>query len=151
MGRAQQILGSRIDFAVDAYSAAKDADALLILTEWKEFASLDLGRIRRSLRSPILLDGRNLYNPNEVTGAGLEYHSVGRPLPAGSRSAKTAAVFANGHSKANGHANVNGHDKTNGHAKTNGYLNGNGHASNGNGTGKKSESGVRQPNSLRVD
>src|SRR5262249_39501258 len=107
MGRAQQILGSRIDFAVDAYSAAKDADALLILTEWKEFASLDLARIRRSLRSPILLDGRNLYQPQEVTAAGLEYHSVGRPLPAGSRSTKPAAVFSTVHAKVNGHAKIN--------------------------------------------
>jgi UDPglucose 6-dehydrogenase len=146
MGRTQQIFGSRIDFAVDSYSAAKDADALLILTEWKEFASLDLTRIRRGLKHPVLVDGRNLYSPREVKNAGLEYYSVGRPLPAGSRSAtKLAAVFSNGHGKNNGHA------KSNGHTKSNGYLNGNGHASNGNGTQKKTESGTRQPNPLRVD
>jgi UDPglucose 6-dehydrogenase len=145
MGRAQQILGSRIDFAVDSYSAAKGADAVLVLTEWREFATLDLARIRRGLRNPILVDGRNLYCPREVTAAGLEYYCVGRSLPAGSRNeTKPASVFSNGHSKSNGNA------RTNGHAQTNGYLNGNGHA-NGHGNGKKTEPGTRQPNSLRAD
>src|SRR5215831_12321588 len=155
MGRAQQILGSRIDFAVDAYSAAKDADALLILTEWKEFASLDLDRIRRVLRRPIVLDGRNLYDPQGVTTAGLEYHSVGRPLPAGSPDAKPASVFTNGHAKSNGHVKTNGHAKSNGHGNTNGYLNGNGHNGNGNGNGtgreKAREASVRQTNPLRAE
>jgi UDPglucose 6-dehydrogenase len=106
MARAGQILGTKIDFAADPYAAAKGADAVLILTEWKEFASLDLARLKRCLRSPVLLDGRNLYSPREVTTAGLEYHSVGRPLPRGARrSTKAASLFTNGH--ANGH--VNGH------------------------------------------
>ena len=77
--RARQILGSRINYASDAYAAADGADALLILTEWKEFASLDLIRIKRLLRSSIVLDGRNIFSQAEMAEAGLSYFSVGRP------------------------------------------------------------------------
>ena len=62
----------------DAYAAAKDADALLILTEWKEFANLDLPRIHSLLKYPIVIDGRNLYAPEQMVNAGLMYHSIGR-------------------------------------------------------------------------
>ncbi len=79
MDRARQILGSRITYAADPYAAADGADALLILTEWKEFANLDLVRIKRALRSPIVLDGRNIFTQAEMTEAGLNYHSIGRP------------------------------------------------------------------------
>jgi UDPglucose 6-dehydrogenase len=79
MDRARQLLGNRIRYAPDAYSAADGADALLILTEWKEFASLDLARIKRLLRSPIVLDGRNVFSQTEMAEAGLNYHSIGRP------------------------------------------------------------------------
>jgi len=78
MDRARQILGNSISYAPDAYSAIEGADALLILTEWKEFANLDLARIRRLLRSPIVLDGRNLFTHAEMAEAGLNYHSIGR-------------------------------------------------------------------------
>ena len=79
MERARQILGNKINYASDAYAAADGADALLILTEWKEFASLDLIRIKRLLRSSIVLDGRNVFSQAEMAEAGLSYFSVGRP------------------------------------------------------------------------
>jgi UDPglucose 6-dehydrogenase len=79
MERARQILGNKIIYASDAYSAIDGADALLILTEWKEFANLDLERIKRLLRSPIVLDGRNIFTQTEMAEAGLTYHSIGRP------------------------------------------------------------------------
>jgi UDPglucose 6-dehydrogenase len=79
MDRARQILGNRIAYAPDAYAAAEGADALLILTEWKEFANLDLVRIKRALRSSIVLDGRNIFTQTEMAEAGLNYHSIGRP------------------------------------------------------------------------
>lgn len=78
MARARAVLGDSIRFAEDPYAAAKDADALLILTEWKEFATLDLLRVKKLLRYPIVLDGRNLYAPEEMAKAGLTYYSVGR-------------------------------------------------------------------------
>ena len=78
MERARGELGDSIAYAADPYAAAKGADALLILTEWKEFAALDLLRIRKLLNYPIVLDGRNLYAPEEMAKAGLNYYSVGR-------------------------------------------------------------------------
>ena len=86
MDRARQILGSRIKYSGDAYAAMEGADALLILTEWKEFANLDLVRIKHLLRSPIVLDGRNVFSQTEMAEAGLSYFSVGRPALEASRS-----------------------------------------------------------------
>jgi UDPglucose 6-dehydrogenase len=83
MERARQVLGDAIEFAADPYAAAQDADALLILTEWKEFAALDLARLRQALRHPVVLDGRNLFKGPEMVEAGLDYHAMGRAaLPA---------------------------------------------------------------------
>ena len=78
MERTKGLLGDSISYATDAYAAAKGADALVILTEWKEFASLDLPRLRELLNYPIVLDGRNLYSPQDMAQAGLNYYSVGR-------------------------------------------------------------------------
>ncbi len=63
----------------DIYEAAKDADAVLILTDWKEFAALDLVRLNQAVRFPIVIDGRNLYKPQEMLEHGFTYVSVGRP------------------------------------------------------------------------
>ena len=68
-----------LSYARDAYAAVENADAVLILTDWSEFAKLDLQRMKLLLRYPILLDGRNLYDPEEVAANGLTYVSVGRP------------------------------------------------------------------------
>jgi UDPglucose 6-dehydrogenase len=70
---------SRLRFAEDAYDAIAGADALLILTDWEEFASLDLKRVRTELRYPVVIDGRNLYRPEQMSRAGLIYSSIGRP------------------------------------------------------------------------
>ena len=78
MNNAKLILGDSVRYAPDAYTAVDGADALLILTEWKEFAALDLRRIKELLKYPIVLDGRNLYTPAEMAKAGLDYHSMGR-------------------------------------------------------------------------
>jgi UDPglucose 6-dehydrogenase len=77
--RAKEVLKSGVDFASDAYDAAKGADALLILTEWEEFATLDLERLRTLLKYPIVLDGRNLYDPATMAEQGFSYYSIGRP------------------------------------------------------------------------
>ena len=71
--------GAAITFAKSAYAAATDADALLVLTEWEEFAALDLERLRARMKQPILLDGRNLFSPQQMEKAGFIYYSVGRP------------------------------------------------------------------------
>jgi UDPglucose 6-dehydrogenase len=59
-------------------AALEGADGLVVVTEWKEFRSPDFERVKRSLRTPLVFDGRNLYDPDEVRGAGLEYFGIGR-------------------------------------------------------------------------
>jgi len=78
MERTQEVMNSGIAFANSAYEAARGADALLILTEWEEFANLDLNRLRNELRYPIVVDGRNLYDPEVMAAQGFTYYSVGR-------------------------------------------------------------------------
>jgi UDPglucose 6-dehydrogenase len=70
--------GEGVTYVEDEYQAARGSDALLILTEWAEFAELDLRRIRAVLKHPIVIDGRNLYEPAAMANAGLIYHSIGR-------------------------------------------------------------------------
>jgi UDPglucose 6-dehydrogenase len=81
MDRAKEVLpaSDKLAYASDAYAAAKGADAVLILTDWKEFAGLDLARLNRELRFPIVIDGRNLYKPEQMQDHGFTYVSVGRP------------------------------------------------------------------------
>jgi UDPglucose 6-dehydrogenase len=67
-----------IEMASDAYAAAANADALLILTEWSEFATLDLEKLRLQMRRPIIIDGRNLYGSDAMDEAGFAYYSIGR-------------------------------------------------------------------------
>jgi UDPglucose 6-dehydrogenase len=76
--RAREILQSSIEFAESPYDAADGADALLILTEWDEFAALDLARLQRQLKYPIMIDGRNLYDPEAMAALGFTYYSIGR-------------------------------------------------------------------------
>jgi len=78
MERTQEVMSSGIKFASSAYEAATDADALLILTEWEEFANLDLRRLNDELKYPIVIDGRNLYDPAVMAANGFTYYSVGR-------------------------------------------------------------------------
>ncbi|MDR1190364.1 MAG: UDP-glucose/GDP-mannose dehydrogenase family protein [Verrucomicrobiales bacterium] len=62
----------------DPYAVAKDAEALLIVTEWSEFKNLDWVKIRGLMRTPLVFDGRNLLDPAEMNSLGFEYHSIGR-------------------------------------------------------------------------
>jgi UDPglucose 6-dehydrogenase len=78
-GRAREILKSTVEFSESPYDAAEGADALLILTEWEEFAALDLQRMQRHLKYPIVIDGRNLYDPDAMAAMGFTYYSIGRP------------------------------------------------------------------------
>src|ERR1700674_33310 len=81
MPKAKDVLASKdVVYANDPYEAAANCDALLILTEWKEFSNLDLRRFRLLLNPPIVIDGRNLYPTDRMTGAGLIYYSVGRAV-----------------------------------------------------------------------
>jgi UDPglucose 6-dehydrogenase len=63
----------------DPYQAAEGADVLFVVTEWREFRSPDFARLRATMRQPVLIDGRNLYDPKWVREAGFRYDSIGRP------------------------------------------------------------------------
>src|SRR5579863_4017674 len=74
-----------LDYCSDAYQAMDGAAALVLITEWNEFRALDLGRVKALLRQPVVIDLRNIYQPDEMIAAGLNYHSIGRPMiPLGS-------------------------------------------------------------------
>jgi UDPglucose 6-dehydrogenase len=81
MERAKQELatGPRMSYVENAYHAAVDVDALLILTDWSAFAALDLKRLYTLMRYPIVIDGRNLFDPDVMSDIGFTYISVGRP------------------------------------------------------------------------
>jgi UDPglucose 6-dehydrogenase len=87
--RARQQLppDASISYVDDPYAAAQGADALLILTDWPDFVHLDLERLRNGLRYPIVIDGRNLYDPQKMQELGFTYISVGRPSQHASFSA----------------------------------------------------------------
>ena len=78
----ESILGDTgsIEFCDDPYAALEGSDALAIVTEWKAFRSPDFGRVKELLTEPLIFDGRNLYDPASVAAAGIEYHSIGRPV-----------------------------------------------------------------------
>lgn len=78
------------------YTAAKDADLIVILTEWPEYRHLDLGRIARAMRGRRIIDYRNILEPKKVVQHGLEYSSLGRPKLTPSRLQKTAAQAESG-------------------------------------------------------
>ncbi|HUB50785.1 MAG TPA: UDP-glucose/GDP-mannose dehydrogenase family protein [Terracidiphilus sp.] len=79
--RAKEILpeSDRMSYVNGIYEAARNADAVLILTDWKQFAEIDLDRLREEMRFPIVVDGRNLYKPATMQQHGFTYVSVGRP------------------------------------------------------------------------
>ncbi len=78
MEHAKKVLPTAVKFCHDPYEAAKGADALVILTEWNQFRKLDLARIKQLLKSPKLIDLRNVYEPASMKRMGFEYVSVGR-------------------------------------------------------------------------
>ena len=88
MAEAQRVLAldfnpeqlDRIRYADSPADALADADALVIVTEWKAFRSPDFELIRKRLKQPVIFDGRNLYEPDSMAMAGIEYHGIGRSI-----------------------------------------------------------------------
>lgn len=79
MGLAKRLLPT-IDYAEDAYVAAATADCIVIITEWDEFRALDFDRLKAIVRTPVLVDLRNIYDPDEPTHHGFTYYSIGRGI-----------------------------------------------------------------------
>jgi UDPglucose 6-dehydrogenase len=71
--------GKDLDYAPDMYSAVEGVSALLIFTEWEEFQRADLNRVKGLMELPIIIDGRNIYEPKVVRGLGFEYYGMGVP------------------------------------------------------------------------
>ncbi len=89
MPSARHHFGDRVIYCDNNYEALEGADALLILTEWQPYRRPDMERVRALLRSPVVLDGRNLFDPSRMRDTGFEYYCIGRPgvnaVPAGGR------------------------------------------------------------------
>jgi len=75
---ARGIFGAKIQYADKSYDALAGADALAIVTEWNEFREPDFARMRKIMKSPVIFDGRNIYNPEQIRGLGFTYYSMGR-------------------------------------------------------------------------
>ena len=75
---ARMIFGDRVMYAADPYSAAHRVDALLVMTEWLVYRNPDFERVRKLVRRPLLIDGRNLYDPDRMAALGFEYQGIGR-------------------------------------------------------------------------
>ena len=79
MGNAALELGDRVEMGENGYDILDGGDALVILTDWQEFRTPDFEMIAGKLKTPVIFDGRNLYDPGYVKKQGIEYHSIGRP------------------------------------------------------------------------
>ena len=78
MDEAKHFFGNKINYFSNAYDVAKDADALLILTEWNEFKQIDLNKVKSLLKESVIFDGRNIYDLDYVKKIGFTYISIGR-------------------------------------------------------------------------
>ena len=78
MAEAKEMLND-VNWCEDAYSTMEGADVLVIITEWNAFRGLDFDRVKSLLKTPTLVDLRNIYNPDEIAEAGMDYHCLGRP------------------------------------------------------------------------
>lgn len=80
MDECRRRIGDRVEYADNIYKAVDGVDALLIVTEWKEFRMPDWTAVQRAMKSPVIFDGRNIYDPAEMKELGFVYSSIGRPL-----------------------------------------------------------------------
>ncbi|HOL63543.1 MAG TPA: UDP-glucose/GDP-mannose dehydrogenase family protein [Elusimicrobiales bacterium] len=79
MDNAKKIFGNKIYFAKNPYDCVKDSDCVCLVTEWDEFKKIDFKKVFKMVKHPVMIDGRNLYNPKEMRDMGFTYISVGRP------------------------------------------------------------------------
>jgi len=85
IGNAHRVL-PQVDLCETPYLVAQDADALVVVTEWNEFKQLDRARLRQAMRQPYLIDGRNIYDAEEMTRLGFIYWGMGRGKVADERA-----------------------------------------------------------------
>ena len=85
MESASKELTRGVEFSRNAYEVARDAQVLVIATEWNEFRMLDLAKLRRIMRKPVVVDCRNIYDPQKMSDLGFRYIGVGRGIPVAKR------------------------------------------------------------------
>lgn len=78
INKAKDVFGASVNYCKSPYEAAKNADILLILTEWSEFSRINLREVIKLLSKPIIVDGRNIFNPKTMAKMGFKYYSIGR-------------------------------------------------------------------------
>ncbi|HEU4830227.1 MAG TPA: UDP-glucose/GDP-mannose dehydrogenase family protein [Gemmatimonadales bacterium] len=78
---ARRVFGEGITYVDTPYAAAAGADALVVVTEWRMYRTPDFERLRATLRRPLIIDARNLYDPDRMAASGFEYHGIGRGRP----------------------------------------------------------------------
>lgn len=74
----REIFGNKIVYCKDIYDTCKNCDALIILTEWDQFKRMDLKKIKNILKNPLIIDGRNIFEPSKMVKLGFKYYSIGR-------------------------------------------------------------------------
>ena len=77
MDRSKQLL-PQVVYCKDPYEVATGADAIVLVTEWNEFRQLDMARVKQLMRRPVIVDGRNIYDPAAMKGLGFTYRGIGR-------------------------------------------------------------------------
>jgi UDPglucose 6-dehydrogenase len=78
MEEARRRLGDRVEYAESSYEAIEGADALVVVTDWNEYRHPDFNRMKAAMKSPVVIDGRNLYNRDKMRSWGFVYDSIGR-------------------------------------------------------------------------
>ena len=78
ISNVRKVVGDKIEYVDHEYDVLKDADALMIMTEWPVFRTPEFDRIKANLNNPLIFDGRNLYSPQKMKDRGFEYYSIGR-------------------------------------------------------------------------
>jgi UDPglucose 6-dehydrogenase len=78
MEGARRIFGDRVQFVQNPYQAAEGADALFLVTEWNEFRQPDFARVKAAMKTPVVFDGRNIWNPKRLRDLGFTYYGIGR-------------------------------------------------------------------------
>ena len=78
MQECQRKIGNKVNYATDMYDAALNADALLLVTEWKEFRMPSWGVLKKTMKKPVVFDGRNIYDKKELQKIGFSYYCIGK-------------------------------------------------------------------------